>query len=366
MTTCLMYAMALGAVLGGMDYMLGNRFGLGQRFEEAFRLLGSIALSMAGILCLGPVLSRLLRGIVVPVCSAIGIDPGIVGSILAIDMGGYQMAMDLAQDAAFGKFAGIIVSAIFGCTVVFTIPVGLGTVGESDRPYFTRGILLGLATMPVGIFFGGVLCGLSLGDILRNCLPVFLISALLLLGLKKWPEGMLRLFQKFAKAVQMLAILGLTLGAAAHMTGLAILPEMTALSDAMEVVCSIAIVMLGSMPLAELIQRLLRKPFAWVGAHTGLNEVSTTGVLIGMVSVVPALAMIPRMDRRGKVVCGAFVVCGASTFAAHLGFTLSTEPQLASALLGAKLLGGAVGVAAALIATKKDKNGPQETAAPVK
>ena len=58
MTTCLMYAMALGAVLGGMDYMLGNRFGLGQRFEEAFRLLGSIALSMAGILCLGPVLSR--------------------------------------------------------------------------------------------------------------------------------------------------------------------------------------------------------------------------------------------------------------------------------------------------------------------
>ena len=96
------------------------------------------------------------------------------------------------------------------------------------------------------------------------------------------------------------------------------------------------------------------KPFSWIGKRTGLNSVSTTGLLIGMVSVVPALAMIPRMDPRGKVVNGAFVVCGASAFAAHLGFALSTEPDMAPALLAAKLFGGLLAVIVAFAATKEE------------
>ena len=106
------------------------------------------------------------------------------------------------------------------------------------------------------------------------------------------------------------------------------------------------------MPLAELLQRMLKIPFAWVGKHTCLNAASTTGLLIGAVSVVPALAMIPRMDDRGKVVNGAFLVCAASTFAAHLGFTVTMEPELVPALLLSKLLGGFLGVVTALIATR--------------
>lgn len=49
--------MAIGAVLGGIDCALGNRFGLGIKFEEGFRLLGPIALSMAGIICLAPLIA---------------------------------------------------------------------------------------------------------------------------------------------------------------------------------------------------------------------------------------------------------------------------------------------------------------------
>lgn len=354
MTDILMIFMAFGAVLGGADHILGNRFGYGQRFAEAFQLLGPIGLSMAGILCLANLLSEGLGLVVVPVFSALGLDPGIFGSILAIDMGGYQMAMDLCNDPAVGRFSGIILSAIFGCTIVFTIPVGLGAIGETDRPYFTKGILLGLVSMPGGILAGGSVCGLSLGTLLWNCLPIFLISGALCLGLVKRPEGMTRLFQKFAGVIASLAIFGLTLGAVRYMTGWEILPHMMPLEEAMEVVCSIAIVMLGSMPLAELLQRLLKTPFRWIGKHTGLNESSTTALLIGMVSVVPALAMIPRMDKRGKVVNGAFVVCAASAFAAHLGFCISTEPDMAAALLTAKLFGGALGVVIALAATKAE------------
>lgn len=350
-----MYVMAFGVLIGGIDLILGNRFGYGDRFQEAFRLLGPIGLSMAGIICLAPLISKLLGIAIVPVFTALGFDPGMFGSILAIDMGGYQLAMDLAVDPEIGKFSGIIVSAIFGCTIVFTIPVGLGTIEAADRPYFTRGILLGLISMPASLITGGLVGGLSLGRTLWSSLPILIISLGLFLGLVKKPDAMVRIFQHFAKGIQMLATLGLMIAAVQHLTGKAFLPEMTPLAEAMEVVCSIAIVMLGSLPLAELIKRLLKAPFSWIGRYTGLNSTSTTGLLIGMVSVVPALVMIPRMDRRGKVVNGAFVVCAASTFAAHLGFAVSVQPDMVPALLAAKLLGGLLGVAIALAATRNLK-----------
>ena len=63
--------------------------------------------------------------------------------------------------------------------------------------------------------------------------------------------------------------------------------------------------------------------------------------------------MFPKMDRRGKVMNGAFLVCGASAFAAHLGFTLTVEPEMTSPLLLCKLLGGALGAAMALIVTPR-------------
>lgn len=358
MSQIILNIMAIGALTGGLDHLLGNRFGFGERFEEAFHLLGSIALSMAGIICLAPVLSHWLGKIIVPLFGLMRLDPGMFGSILAIDMGGYQMAMDLCKDPGIGRYAGIIVSAIFGCTIVFTIPVGLGAVGAEDRPYFARGILFGLIAMPVGLIAGGLLCNLSLVPLLWNLLPILLESFLLIVGLLKRPESLILGFQYFAKGIEKLAIFGLMLGALQYMTGRAWIPGIDALTDAMEVVCSIAIVMLGSMPLAELLQRLLKKPFAWIGKHTGLNSVSTTGLLIGMVSVVPALAMIPRMDKRGKVVCGAFVVSSASLFAAHLGFTISTEPELVTAMIAAKLLGGITGVILALILTRNENPQP--------
>jgi ethanolamine transporter len=347
--------MAFGALLGGMDYIVGNRFGFGRRFEEAFQLLGSIGLSMAGIICLAPILSQLLGKVVTPVFSALQVDPGIFGSILPIDMGGYQMAMDLAEDPAIGRFSGIVVAAVFGCTIVFTIPVGMGAIREADRPYFIKGILLGMIAMPAGLLAGGLMCGLPMRKLLWNCLPVFLVCGMLLWGLVKKPETMAAIFRKFARGIQMVAGVGLTLGAVRYMTGRELLKGMVSLEEAMEVVCSIAIVMLGSMPLAELMQRLLKIPFCWIQEKTGLNSTSTTGILIGMVSVVPALAMIPRMDNRGKVINGAFVVCGASAFAAHLGFTVSTQPDMAAALLTAKLLGGVLGAVTALLATRKRK-----------
>lgn len=351
--------MGFGALIGGADHLLGNRFGLGQRFEEAFRLLGPLALSMTGIICLAPLISGGLSGVVVPLFQALGLDPAMFGGILPIDMGGYQLAMDLAADPAVGRFSGIIVSASFGCCVVFIIPVGLGMMSEADQPWFTRGILLGLLSLPFCLVLGGLACGLTLSTVLGNSLPIVLSCGALLLGMRRWRDRIVRIFQCLSRWIQKIAILGLTLGAFLHLTGWALPGNLTPLTEAMDVACSIAIVMLGSMPLAELLQMVMKVPFAWIRRRTGLNAASTTGLLVGAVSTVPGLAMFSRMDPRGKVVNAAFLVCGASTFAAHMGFAVTVEPEMVPALLLAKLSGGALGFLFALIATRDMKKPPE-------
>ena len=93
-----MIVMAAGAVLGGVDRLRGNRWGFGDKFETGFMLLGSMALSMAGMICLTPVLAQWLGQAIVPLYRLIGVDPAMFGSLLAIDMGGYQLAKELAED----------------------------------------------------------------------------------------------------------------------------------------------------------------------------------------------------------------------------------------------------------------------------
>ncbi len=353
MEQAIMWVMAAGAVLGGLDRIFGNRLGLGKKFEDGFLLMGSTALSMVGILCLAPILSMLIELAIAPLCAKLGFDPGVFGGILAIDMGGYQLARDLAVNPLVGKYSGVLVSAILGCTVTFTIPVGMGMLKGDDRPDFAKGILFGLIAMPIALVMGGMMCGLSAGNTLWQSLPILLLSLMLLWGIWKKTDGMIRGFAVFAKIIEILTTLGLILGAVTYMTGVKIIPNLAPIEEAMAVVASIGIVMLGSLPVSEILQWLLKKPLKWFSEKTGLNSASAAGLLIGMVSVLPAIVLVRDMNRRGKIVNAAFMVCAASAFAAHLGFTAGVDPTMIVPLLATKLVGGALGAAIALVATRK-------------
>lgn len=354
-----MVIMAAGAVVGGIDRILGNKRGYGAKFEEGFQFLGSTALSMAGMICLAPVLADALGKIIVPFYRMLGVDPGMFGSLLAIDMGGYQLAKELAVDSRIGSYAGIVAASIFGCTVVFTIPVGMGMIQEEDRGCFAKGIMVGLVTLPVGLVVGGLLAGLSVPACIWQNLPIFVLALLLLLGLWKIPARMIRGFCIFAKGIRCVITVGLVLGAVEYMCGFSPLKGMIPLTEAMEVVAAIGIVMLGSLPVVEFLQRILRKPFEALGKRAGMNNAGVTGLLVGAVSAIPAISMYRDMDERGKIVNAAFLVSAASMLSAHMGFALSMEPELLGALIGAKLSGGAAAVLAAMaVSAKREK--PEE------
>ncbi len=339
MNRILMIVLSAGVVLGGIDRILGNRRGYGEKFEEGFGFLGPVALSMAGMICLAPVLSGIFGRLVIPFYKMIGVDPGMFGSILAIDMGGYQLAMELAQDPVIGGYAGIVAASVFGCTMVFTVPVGMGMVDKKDRPYFARGMMLGIVTMPVGLLAGGLLAGLSFGQCLYQNLPVLALAFVILTGLWKMPEKMILGFCAFAKGIRCVITVGLAAAAVEYLCGLKLILGMAPLGEAMEVVASVGIVMLGSLPVAEFLRRVLKKPFSALGARLGMNDTAMTGLLVGAVSAIPAIAMFGEMDERGKVANAAFLVSATSMLAAHMGFAVSTQPELLGAMLCAKICG---------------------------
>ena len=128
----IIWIMAAFAVLGAIDRILGNRFGLGQSFEEGILAMGSLALAMLGIITLAPVLSAFLQPIVVPVYRFLGADPAMfAGTILACDMGGGALAMQMTADPQAALLGGVITGSMLGATIVFTIPIALGILQPS-------------------------------------------------------------------------------------------------------------------------------------------------------------------------------------------------------------------------------------------
>lgn len=153
----LIAVMAAFALLGALDRILGNKFGLGQEFENGILAMGSLGLSMIGIIALSPVLAAVLKPVVVPVFAFLGADPAMfAGTILASDMGGGSLAQELTTDPRAAGLGGVITGSMLGATIVFTIPVALGILSEEDRPFLAKGILCGIVTIPVGVLTAGL------------------------------------------------------------------------------------------------------------------------------------------------------------------------------------------------------------------
>ena len=104
----LIAVMAGFAVLGAVDRIFGNRFGIGQEFENGILAMGSLAMAMLGIISLAPVLAAVLKPVIVPVFGLLGADPAMfAGSILACDMGGGSLAAEMTTDPQAALLGGV-------------------------------------------------------------------------------------------------------------------------------------------------------------------------------------------------------------------------------------------------------------------
>lgn len=335
--------------LGAVDYLTGNRLRLGGKFHEGLMAMGSLALSMAGIMALVPLISRFVAPAVVPFFDLIGADPALfAGILLPIDMGGYSMALDLAHSRELGLLSGCVLSTMMGCTLVFNIPVGLGIISSDDVQPFSLGMLCGFVTIPLGFFAAGMATGIDLVVLLRNTAPIAVVSALLMVGIAKAPHAMVRGFTAFGRIVAALSVAGLVLGASLQLLGFDLVADMAPLDEGLLTVGRIGVTLAGAYVLVELLSRLLRKPLGVVGGKLGIGPKATLGVLACLAHAIPMFQNLRTFSERGKVVACAFSVSGSYMLASSLAFLAGVQPQMIGPMLLAKLVAGVSALVLAL------------------
>ncbi|MED5610212.1 ethanolamine utilization protein EutH [Pseudomonas sp. JH-2] len=400
----MMVFLLIGAVdrvfsqFGGSEKVLG-RLGLGWlgrgiggsggQFEEGFMAMGALGLAMVGITALAPVLANLLGPLVIPLYESVGASPAMfAGTLLANDMGAFSLAKELAGgDTAAWLYSGLILGAMMGPTLVFIIPVALGIIAPSDRRYLALGTLAGIVTVPLGCIAGGLVAmysgievngepvQFSLAMILVNMIPVLAVAVLIALGLKFCPEKIIAGFEVFAKLLVGLITLGLAAAVVQFTVGWTLIPGMDpifmsegdepgAVMRAMEVIGSIACVLLGAYPMVLLLTRWFGTPLMKVGGLLGMNKDAAAGMVATLANVIPMFGMFGKMDARGKIINCAFAVSAGFALGDHLGFTAANMSAMIFPMLVGKLFGGVTAVVVALLIAPKSEPQPEPVALP--
>ncbi len=358
----IVYIMVIFMVLGALDKIIGNKYGLGEQFDEGFMAMGSLAIAMIGVISLAPVLATILSPIVTPVYTMLGADPAMFATtLLANDMGGYPLAMEMALTEEAGLLAGLILGAMMGPTIVFSIPVALGIIRKEDHKFLATGILAGMITIPIGVFFGGLVAGFDVIMILSNLVPIIIVSLLIAIGLWKIPNQMIKGFTIFGRGVTIVITIGTAAIIVETLTGIVIIPGMAPISDGIAVIGAIAIMLAGAFPMVYVITKVFKKPLLKMGKLLGMNDVAAAGLVATLANNIPMFGLMKDMDDRGKILNVAFAVSAAFVFGDHLGFTAGVAREMIFPMVVGKLVGGITAVMVAMIIANKILGKPSDT-----
>ncbi|MGN8967680.1 ethanolamine utilization protein EutH [Intestinimonas sp. HCP28S3_D6] len=368
----IMLIMMIFMLVGAIDKIRGNKLGYGEKFEDGFNAMGGLAMSMAGVVAAAPVLSMLLGPILKPIYGIFGASPAMFATtLLACDMGGYPLAMQLAgEDIAIGNFAGLILGTMMGPTIVFTIPVALGIIKKEDRGYLGAGVLAGMITIPIGCIVGGLMMNtlapeyhLGIITIIQNLIPVIIIAALIVIGLWCAPGPMIKGFNVFGTGVTIVITALTAIAVFEQITGIMfpvfhIMVENPAdgsrgLDSGLLVCGQIAIVLIGAFPMVEWITRTFGKPLEKIGAALGMNEQGSAGMVANLANNIAMFNIMGEMNPKGKLLNVAFSVSAAFVFGDHLGFTAGNNPDMIFPVIVGKLVAGVTAIIVANILAPK-------------
>ena len=370
--TAVVYVIMACALAGAVAAAVRPDSELGQEFVAGIDSIGPIFLPSAGILAAAPFLTAFVSNVFGPLFGALGADPAMAATtIVAVDMGGYQLADALAQTRE-GWIMAMVTGYMAGATIVFTIPVALKMLEKRDQKYLALGAMSGFLAIPVGVFVASAVIALTnpviretvstnseatyqmalgFGQILRNLVPLTAICVALAAGLKLAPDAMISGFVAFGRALDavlkivfVLAVIEYFTGALTALFGSSPLDPIIADDEnsfrALEVAGAIGIMLCGAFPMVYLIRRYLSGPLGKLGQAVGLSADATAGLLAASANVLALLGMVKDMRARDKVLCLSYGVCAAFLFGDHLSFTANFQPTLIVPVLLGKLSAG--------------------------
>ena len=366
----------LCAACGAVASIVSEDSELGRQFLEGINAIGPIFLPVAGIMAAAPFLTKIVTIVFGPVFQWLGADPAIAAtSIVAVDMGGYQLADMLAQSRESWIMA-MVTGFMSGATIVFSIPVALKMIRREDRDYLALGMMSGFLMIPVGVLISSLIIyltnplirqnvatageaayqlDLNIGLILHNLLPLTVLCVGIALGLMYIPKIMIKGFNWFGKFMDSALRIIVVSCIIEYFTGFftsvfgvwgfePIIADEKDIVRALEVSGYIGIMLCGAFPMVYLLRKYLAKPLDLVGRKLGLSVDAVAGILACAANALALFSMIEKMQPEDKVNCLAFCVCSAFLIGDHLSFTANFQPSLILPVLTGKLIAGILSV----------------------
>lgn len=340
----------------GIDYAFGNKIGLGIKYRQAFSAMGTLAMYMAGALCIAPALGKILYPLINPLYLFFGSDPSMfAGTVLGSDTGAYTLAFSLTKDNQAANFSGLILGSMLGITISFLIPFLLSSADKNSRPLVAKGILAGIITIPFGCIAGGTVAGFGILFMLKNLVPAMLFSTAVAAGLIFAQNATVKIFLFLGKIVGAFLSLSLVIAAIEATTGFALIKGMYPIKDAFAVIGAIVIILAGALSLVHILTKIFAKTFEKAGSKLKINDKSAAGFFAALANTVAMAALFNDMDDRGKILNSAFAVSAGFALGDHLGFTASVDKDMILAVLCGKLTGGITALILTCIIFSKTK-----------
>lgn len=353
--------------LAAIDRIFGSKLGLGKEFDKAFMLLGTMSLSMIGMIVISPFIAGLLK----PVSDVLGnflhIDPSVIpASLFANDMGGAPLAVELGLNEKLAMFNALVVSSMMGCTVSFTIPFSLGVVKKEQHKELILGLLCGIVTIPLGCFVSGLMCKLPVVTLLIDLIPLVIFSAIVGAGLVLFPEISVKIFKVFGVFITTVITIGLAFGIIRFLTGYEVIKGLATFEEGAMVCVNAAVVLSGTFPFMYALSKVLSKPLRKLSGVIGIDEISIVGLLSCIASNATSFGMMDKMGKKGTVLNSAFAVSAAFTVGSHLAFTMAFEGGIHSdyvvPLMVGKLTAGVLALfVASVIYARTEKSEKKES-----
>ena len=342
------------SVLGAVDYLIGNKFGLGEEFKKAFSIFAAMALSMLGIIVVAPAIGVWLTPFFEWFYNLFGLDPSIIpASLFANDMGGTTLAQVICKSTEVGNYNAFIVSSMMGCVISFTIPFSLGVVKKEQHKNLFFGLLCGIATIPVGSFVSGLICGLNVITLILNLLPLIVFSSVVILSLIFVPKFSIKCFSVFGLIMKALAVIGLVCAIFTFLTKIEVCSSFDTLENAAFICVNACVTLSGALPLMFVVSKLLDKPLAKFGSKIGINGISAVSLLGTLVTNASTFGVMDKMDKKGAAINSAFAVSAAFVFGSHLAFTQVFDSSYIFPMIVGKIISGVCAIVLALLLYKE-------------
>lgn len=374
------YLIMIGVFIGALSSIFKPESQLGKEFIGGIHSIGPVFLAQAGIMVAIPILSVTISNLLGPIFASMGSDVSIAAlAIIAVDMGGYQLADALTANRDIWITASIV-GYTSGATIVYLIPVGLTMLKQKDHKYLALGAMAGLISIPFGVLIAlmiSTLGNIPIRDIistnsqalhyltidfisaLKLLIPLFVFCFILAAGLKYLPNLMVKIFLFFGKIMDFFIKMMLALSIIEYFTGVfsvifgswildPLFADESNLFRAIEIAGYIGVMLAGTFPICYLFQKYAKKPMGWLAKQLKLSETGAIGFIFVFANIIAVYHLFNKMKARDKVICVALGVCAQALIGDHLAFTANFQPTLILPIFLGKLLGGLIAVLLAI------------------